>query len=406
MSKRNENKKGYKNTKADSIPEGWKKYKLGELFVKRTDRGRVGLPVISVTLNNGLIERNSIERKMDTNLEPEEHLLIKKNDIAYNMMRMWQGASGMASYDGIISPAYIVLKPREMEDPHFAAHWVKSARMIYLFWAYSYGLTGDRLRLYFKDLSLIPVVLPSLPEQKAIACISSTWDLAIKKTEQMISAKEKRFKWLLNQMISQKNMKDEWKRLKLGEVCKFFKGKGLSKEKVITNGKTKCILYGELYTIYTEIISEVKSYTNTREGVASQFGDVLIPALTTTSAVDLANATALLEKGVLLGGDINILRAKKSDVYDPEFFAYYLTHIKRKEIASHAQGITIVHLYGRDLKKIILYLPPLTKQKQIIATLKTVQQEIGILKKLVQAYRQQKCGLMQKLLTGELRVKI
>jgi len=105
--------------------------------------------VMSVTLNDGLVGRDTLDRKTDTNLDMDEHLLIKAGDIAYNMMRMWQGASGLAKHDGVVSPAYVVLAPKNGIDPVFASYWFKSSRMVYLFWAYSYGLTNDRLRLYF-----------------------------------------------------------------------------------------------------------------------------------------------------------------------------------------------------------------------------------------------------------------
>src|SRR5947199_9322703 len=127
------------------------KQKLGDLFRNRRERGLPGLPVVSVTLNDGLVGRDALDRKTDTNLAPEEHLLIKAGDIAYNMMRMWQGASGLAQHDGIVSPAYVDLAPKNGIDPVFASYWFKSPRIVYLFWAYSYGLTNDRLRLYFKD---------------------------------------------------------------------------------------------------------------------------------------------------------------------------------------------------------------------------------------------------------------
>jgi type I restriction enzyme S subunit len=180
------------------------KQKLGDLFRNRRERGLPGLPVVSVTLNDGLVGRDTLDRKTDTNLAPEEHLLIKAGDIAYNMMRMWQGASGLAQHDGIVSPAYVVLAPKNGIDPLFASYWFKSPRMIYLFWAYSYGLTNDRLRLYFKDFAEIPVSLPTLDEQVRIGKILSLWDTAIAQTEKLIEAKRKLKKGLMQQLLTGK----------------------------------------------------------------------------------------------------------------------------------------------------------------------------------------------------------
>src|ERR1039458_8763302 len=169
------------------VPDGWHESKLGQLFKSRRARGKAGLPTLSVTLDEGLVRRDSLDRKMDTTLAPEEHLLVRKGDIAYNMMRMWQGASGLAEHDALVSPAYVVLEPTERINPLFASYLFKTPRMVYLFWAYSHGLTRDRLRLYFDDFSLIHVTIPSVEEQKKITQIVATWDRAIELVEKLIA---------------------------------------------------------------------------------------------------------------------------------------------------------------------------------------------------------------------------
>jgi type I restriction enzyme S subunit len=87
--------------------------RLGEFFGNRQEPGRPGLPVMSVTMNDSLVFRDDLERRTESALRADQHLLVKKGDIAYNMMRMWQGACGLATADGIVSPAYVVLAPRK-----------------------------------------------------------------------------------------------------------------------------------------------------------------------------------------------------------------------------------------------------------------------------------------------------
>lgn len=175
---------------------------LGDLFRSRRQKGRAGLPVVSVTMNDGLVHRDTLERKTNGTLAPDQHLLIRKGDIAYNMMRMWQGASGLAEKDGIVSPAYVVVAPKDGIDPLFASYWFKSDRMIYLFWAYSYGITGDRLRLYYKDFAKIPVTVPPKPEQERIGRILATVDRAMERTGRLIEAKRKLKKGLAQQLLT------------------------------------------------------------------------------------------------------------------------------------------------------------------------------------------------------------
>jgi type I restriction enzyme S subunit len=129
-------------------------------------------------MNDGLVDRADLDRKQDSALTPEEHLLVKPGDIAYNTMRMWQGACGLAAKEGLVSPAYVVLKPKPNADPAYFAQLLRTPRMLYLMWAYSYGLTDDRLRLYFDDFASIPVSAPSLSVQKSIARNVALWDEA------------------------------------------------------------------------------------------------------------------------------------------------------------------------------------------------------------------------------------
>ncbi|MDE0435770.1 MAG: restriction endonuclease subunit S [Bryobacterales bacterium] len=141
------------------------------------------------------MDRSDLDRKAETNLRPEQHLRVCEGDIAYNMMRMWQGAFGRAEKDGIVSPAYVVVEPRDTIDSRFAVHWFKSAQMMHLFWAYSYGLTKDRLRLYAVDFGQIPASPPPLPEQRQIADILDAWDRAIAQIEALTDAKRKAYRY-------------------------------------------------------------------------------------------------------------------------------------------------------------------------------------------------------------------
>lgn len=163
----------------------WTLQNLGSLFSKRRDKGISGVPTYSVTLNNGIVNRDDLERDTPTNLSPQEHLLVKKNDLAYNMMRMWQGALGLAPTDGIVSPAYVVLKPSEQKtNSNFFEYYFKRNRQIHNFWAYSQGLTEDRLRLYFDDFKVIKINAPSKEEQTKIASFLSAVDEKIAQLNQ------------------------------------------------------------------------------------------------------------------------------------------------------------------------------------------------------------------------------
>lgn len=258
---------------------------------------------------------------------------------------------------------------------------------------------------YFKKLK---IAVPPYSEQSSIAKILSVWDQAISTNEKILEFNRLHKASLIQQLLTGKyrfpEFKKKWQNFLLSDMYLFKRGKNLSKDDLSTEGQ-KCILYGELYTKYDEVISVIHSKTKSEAGLISKAGDILIPASTTTSGMDLANATAIMEDNVLLGGDINVLR-QKHELCAP-FMAHLLTHIKKNDITSRAQGITIIHLYGKDLQTINVFIPTdIEEQNKIAAALATADLEIKNSQAKISCLKQEKKALMQQLLTGKRRVKV
>ena len=258
------------------------------------------------------------------------------------------------------------------------------------------------------DFLSIKISIPPLDEQEKIAEILSTWDEAINLTINLIENKKQFKKALMQNLLTAKirfpEFQDEWREVTIGELFEVKKGQGLSKEMLDTNGKFECVLYGELYTTYDEIIENVKSRTNFQGSIKSKFDDILIPSSTTTGSIDIAIASVILKNDVLLGGDINILRKKRNNIYG-KFVAYCITNIKNKELSSYAQGTTIIHLYAKDFKGMKIKLPNLQEQQKIAEVLTACDDEINLLNLKLENLKKQKQGLMQKLLSGKVKVK-
>ncbi|EAE4375455.1 restriction endonuclease subunit S, partial [Listeria monocytogenes] len=134
----------------------WEQRKLGEIFNERSERSADG-ELISVTINSGVIKASKLEKKDNSSFDKSNYKVVKKGDIAYNSMRMWQGASGYSSYDGILSPAYTVIYPRKDIDTIFIAYMFKKIDMIQTFQRNSQGLTSDTWNLKFPSLSTIKI---------------------------------------------------------------------------------------------------------------------------------------------------------------------------------------------------------------------------------------------------------
>ena len=91
--------------------QDWNLVKLGDIFMERNERANGGEELLAVTINAGVQKRSEIDLKDNSSDDKSNYKRVKIGDIAYNTMRMWQGASGASSYDGIVSPAYTVITP-------------------------------------------------------------------------------------------------------------------------------------------------------------------------------------------------------------------------------------------------------------------------------------------------------
>lgn len=255
-------------------------------------------------------------------------------------------------------------------------------------------------------MSKIKIPIPSLFEQHKIAsCLSSIAKL-IEAGVQKLEALKDHKKGLMQNLFPHEGEKApkyrfpefekdaEWKVNKLGENATILKGKGISKSDVVENGNLPCIRYGELYTHYNETVRNIKSYTNlnAEDLVLSQANDVIIPASGETQ-IDIATASCVLEKGVALGGDLNIIRTKINGV----FLSYYLNNAKKLDIAQIAQGISVVHLYPHQLETLMISLPKPQEQQKIAEFLSTLDELITSQAVKIEQLKLHKKGLMQGL---------
>ena len=194
----------------------------------------------------------------------------------------------------------------------------------------------------------------------------------------------------------------DWGVEPLGVVATFHKGKGLPKSELDPFGVTPCIHYGELFTQYPETIRNIISRTNSCENrFRSITNDVLMPTSDVTPS-GLAKASCVTENGIILGGDILVIRTNKNCVYGP-FLSYLIRH-SRERVLQLVTGTTVYHIYAADMKKFRLLLPPVEEQQAIAEALSDAEAYIQSLEQLIAKKRFIKQGAMQELLTGKRRL--
>jgi len=409
----NQIKQGYKQTKVGVIPEDWEVVKLSSISEKISD-GIHTTPVYSDNTNFFFINGNNLMKNCvqisDTTKTVSEYE-YKKHRIDLDSKTILMSINGtignLAIYNNekIIlgkSACYIILKNKS------------SLKFIYLLLqsysiqkSFESELTGSTIKnLSLKTIKDTLIPLPPLKEQEKIAEILTTWDEAITKQTELIKTKELLKIALMQKLLSGEvrfsGFSEKWKEVKLGEIGKFYKGKGISKENLSEEG-TPCIRYAELYTTYNEKIDNVISKTNVdiKELFLSKSNDIIIPASGET-AIDIATASCVLRDNIALSGDLNVIRTKENGI----FLSYYLNIIAKHRIASIAQGVSVVHLYPSQLENLLLSLPSLLEQQKIAEVLSLSDDEINLLKNELDELKLQKKALMQKLLNGEVRVTI
>ena len=152
------------------VPEHWKMFRNGQLFSQRNEKGFPELPILEVSLKTGVRIRDmeNPDRKQMMAVRSEYKRAVK-GDIAYNMMRMWQGAVGVAPVDGLVSPAYVVANRRRGTDPRYFSALFRTRSYMDEVNKYSRGIVKDRNRLYWEDFKQMPTPCPPPDEQVRIA---------------------------------------------------------------------------------------------------------------------------------------------------------------------------------------------------------------------------------------------
>lgn len=179
----------------------WKEKRLGDVFTERTERSKGGETLLSVTIAQGIVRQSETDKRNTASENKSNYKIVKRNDLAYNTMRMWQGAEGVSEYDGIVSPAYTVITALDGNNSYFFEILFKQTFMLQIFQRYSQGLTSDTWNLKFPAFSEIKCLVPCEDEQNKIVECVKVLDSVIEKQKATLAAWEELKKGLLQQMF-------------------------------------------------------------------------------------------------------------------------------------------------------------------------------------------------------------
>ena len=258
----------------------WVKWKLGDIAKKIITKNRD--LTISLVLTNsakfGITPQRDFFDKDIANKEAlSNYYVVEKDDFVYNPRLSKEAPVGPIKRNhialGVVSPLYTVFRVTK-GDKTFLEYLFETTKWHrYMEKISNYGARHDRMNIRDEDFFNMPLYLPpTLSEQQRIASFLSSIDKKIDLTSQKLEKLNENKKGLLQKLFPRDKEKEPtlrfpdfsggWVEKRLGEVAEFYKGRGLSKKDILKGGKSECLLYGELYTQYSETIKEIKSRTN------------------------------------------------------------------------------------------------------------------------------------------------
>lgn len=154
------------------VPEHWNIEKLGSMLTAVSEKNRPDLPLLSITREQGVIERDVEDQDSNHNFIPDDlsgYKVLREGQFGMNKMKAWQGSYGVSAHTGIVSPAYFIFDFAREVDPHFFNIAIRSKLYVSYFGSASDGVRIGQWDLNQLRMRQIPILLPPLPEQRAIA---------------------------------------------------------------------------------------------------------------------------------------------------------------------------------------------------------------------------------------------
>lgn len=427
MNNRNENRPGYKLTKVGWIPESWQCVHLGQSLAKI-----IGGGTPSKTKSyywNGTIPWATV--KDITRQNPNDtidHISVKgldnssSNLIAAHTIiiatRMVVGGCLRFNIDVAINQDLKALIPNSKLNAGYM-FWLLTAAKPALS-RLGFGSTVDGIRI--EDIRFIFIPLPPVEEQERIAGVLSAWDRAIEQVGSLIKAKKQLKKGLMQQLLTGRmrfpqfgqpvkekgKLPDGWQLVRLGDAMKIIVS-GVDKKAVPGQAVVNLCNYMDVYKnnyITSDLdFMQATASNNEIDKLSIKKNDVLITKDSETSD-DIGVPAVVTEelKGVVCGYHLALMRPRQNDI-DSVFLTQQLQlPIIKNQFTRLANGVTRFGLTTSALQRPNILLPRLKEQALIAKQISNIDDQIELLAKKEEALRQQKKGLMQKLLTGEIRV--
>ena len=273
-------------------------------------------------------------------------------------------------------------------------------------WSKKNTNTGGLLSVNMPLLVKQPLYSPCKQEQQAIATYFTSLDSQISAATSRLASLKQMKAASLQAMFPQegetvpkirfKGFEGEWKKVKLGDIAKFTKGQGYSKSDLKETGQP-IILYGRMYTKYQFVIDEVDTFANLKDASILSKGDEIIMPASGETPEDIACASAVLAKDIILGGDLNIMHFDLTKISTP-YIALVITYSKtHHDLSKCAQGKSVVHLHNGAISRATISLPSLAEQQAIASYFTSLDRQISLQSQRLEKLKQIKSACLDKM---------
>lgn len=385
------------------MPDGWKEVKLGDILL-RVDYGTAAksnfsgkCPVLRMgNLKDGKIDWSDLVYTSSTD-EIKKYQLVT-GDILFNRTNsrdlVGKTAIYRNEYPAIFAGYLIRLRVKNECDAFFLNYYMNSEKFINFCKAVRTDAIGQS-NINAQSLQCFRFLLPPLPEQKTIADMLSVWDSMIEKTEKLIDEKEKKYSWFMEKVFSVKGKKEQVLVKKFAQEVSV-RNSSLSVTQVLSvTNKNGFVLPEEQFSRQVAS-SDLSNYKIVKKG---QFAY-------NPSRISVGSIARLDNWDTAVLSPMYTVFEIKEDMVNSDYFLHWLhSHRANQKIKTCAQGGVRAIVNFSDFASISLYVPEKRKQDEIADVLNSMQKEITLLRQLADKYKLQKQGLMQKLLTGQWRIK-
>jgi type I restriction enzyme S subunit len=415
-------------------PRDWSVLRLGDLFKEVSEAGSDDLPILSVSIHDGVsddeLAPDDVDRKVTRSEDKAKYKKVQPSDLVYNMMRAWQGGFGAVRVDGMVSPAYVVARPKRPDfDSTFVEQLLRTENAVREMKRHSQGVTDFRLRLYWQEFKNCRVALPPLGEQRSIVAFidheTAKIDALVSEQQRLIELLKEKRQAVISHAVTKgldpnAPMKDigvEW----IGEVpahWSFLRLKVICEEIVDCKNRTPDQFDdGEYFVVRTSCIrdgvfspeggyltNEASFLEWTRKGTP-QAGDILF----TREAP--AGEACLAPRGfpICLGQRMMYLRPNTERVL-PEFVLQTVYGpLVRQFIDSKSKGSTVGHLRVGEVGELPVLLPPLHEQKVIVDHINAFMRKADLLNEQMNSaialLQERRSALISAAVTGKIDVR-